>query len=81
MDNTLTWLLPVLIGGVITVGALVVTVAVIFFVFRAIRQDPQILKEGVPATATIVQVWQTGTYLNNNPQIGMLLQVQPPSGG
>ncbi len=76
----LTWLLPLIIGGVITVLVLVATLVIVFFVFRSIRADPAILQNGTPAVGTIVQVWQTGTYLNNNPQLGMLLEVRPPNG-
>ena len=38
------------------------------------------MKSGTPAQATIQQVWPTGTYVNNNPQIGMQLEVRPPTG-
>src|SRR5262245_53997965 len=32
---------------------------------------------GVPATATIVQIWDTGVTVNDDPVVGFLLDVQP----
>ncbi len=75
-----TILFTCLIGGLVTVVTLGSIGAVMFFVFRALRPDPAIMKSGTPAQATIQQVWQTGTYVNNNPQIGMQLEVRPPTG-
>ncbi len=37
-------------------------------------------KNGVPATATILEVWDTGWTVNDDPVIGMAVRVQPPSG-
>ena len=73
-------LLTCLIGGLVTVITLASVGAVMFFVFRAIRPDPTIMKSGLVGQATIQNVWQTGTYMNNNPQIGMQLEVRPPNG-
>ena len=73
-------LLTCLIGGLITVVTVGSIGAVMFFVFKAMRPDPTIMKSGTPAQATIQNVWQTGTYVNNNPQIGMQLEVRPPTG-
>ncbi len=73
-------LLTCLVGGLITVVTLGSMGAVMFFVFKAMRPDPTIMKSGTPAQATIQNVWQTGTYVNNNPQIGMQLEVRPPNG-
>ena len=38
------------------------------------------MKSGISAQATIQNVWQTGTYVNNSPQVGMQLEVRPPTG-
>ena len=73
-------LLTCLIGGLITVITVGSIGAVMFFVFRALRPDPTITKSGIPAQATIQNVWQTGTYVNNNPQVGLQLEVRPPTG-
>ena len=73
-------LLTCVIGGLITLVTLGSIGAVMFFVFKALRPDPTIMKSGTPAQATIQNVWQTGTYVNNNPQVGMQLEVRPPTG-
>ena len=65
-----------LLGLVITGGVLFV----IWRVMKGLGPNRQILQNGIPAQATIRQVWQTGTYVNYNPQIGMQLEVQPPNG-
>ena len=65
-----------LLGLVITGGVLFV----IWRVMKGLGPTRQILQNGIPAQATIRQVWQTGTYVNYNPQIGMQLEVQPPNG-
>ena len=53
---------------------------VMYRVFKGIGPNKQILQNGIPAQATIRQVWQTGTYINANPQVGMQLEVRPPNG-
>ncbi len=74
----LTALIP---GLVITVVILVVTVGIIFFVFRKVgamaAPNRQLLATGESAQATIVYLWDTGTTVNDNPLVGLLLQVQP----
>ncbi len=64
-------------------GTLLLTVVIIFFVFRAVRKvsgnskDAQrILQTGIPAQARILQVSQTGMYVNNNPVADLILEVQ-----
>jgi len=68
-------------------GSLLFTVAitavVLFVVYRVIKgmgPNQSILQTGIPAQATIRQVWQTGTFINDNPQVGMQLEVRPPGG-
>jgi hypothetical protein len=36
--------------------------------------------EGLPARAKILKIWDTGTTINQNPVVGMLLEVHPPGG-
>jgi hypothetical protein len=38
---------------------------------------PGIIKNGVTAEATVLKVWDTGVSINDNPQVGMLLDVHP----
>lgn len=63
-------------------GSLLITVLVLFFVFRVIgnvtkgNKDAQrILMSGIPAQATVVGLQDTGTRLNDNPLVIIGLQV------
>jgi hypothetical protein len=51
------------------------------FVKKAFGPDEKLLQDGVPAQATIIKIWDTGITLNDNPQVGMLLEVQPNGPG
>jgi hypothetical protein len=42
--------------------------------------DRTILQNGIPAKATIVGVQQTGVMVGHQPQVLMLLEVEPPNG-
>ncbi len=60
-----------------------ITAVVLFVVYRLIKgmgPNQSILQTGIPAQAVIRQVWQTGTFINENPQVGMQLEVRPPGG-
>ena len=72
----------VIIAGtcLITVVALAGTGVLIWYIMKSVGPNRQILQSGIPAQATIRQVWQTGTYINNNQQVGMQLEVRPPGG-
>lgn len=70
--------------GVIIAVSLIITVVVLFFVFRMLagisrgaKQTQQLLTTGVPAQARILQLGETGMYVNNNPAIDILLEVHP----
>jgi len=41
------------------------------------KDAKQIRAIGVPAEATIVQIWDTGVTVNENPVVGFLLDVHP----
>jgi len=47
---------------------------------RAQRVRKQVLLTGEDAVATLVGTWDTGVRINDNPQVGMRLEVQPPGG-
>ncbi|MBN2083839.1 MAG: SHOCT domain-containing protein [Anaerolineales bacterium] len=47
--------------------------------FYRVISPPQI-KNGVTAPAKVLKVWDTGTTINDDPQIGMLLEVTPSMG-
>lgn len=42
-----------------------------------VSQTNALLTSGEPAAATILKMWDTGTTLNDNPQVGLLLEVHP----
>ena len=41
---------------------------------------PVEIKNGVTAQAKVIKVWDTGVSINDNPQVGLLLEVSPPGG-
>lgn len=74
--NSLGWIIPLAVFGI-------VFLVLIPFLIRAIRNwqiTQKVLQTGTDATATIVRTWDTGTRINDNPRVGMLLQVQPSAG-
>lgn len=45
--------------------------------FTGEKEARQIRATGVPAPATVVQIWDTGVTVNNDPVVGFLLEVKP----
>lgn len=41
---------------------------------------PGEIKNGITATARVMEVWDTGVTVNTNPQVGLLLEVMPKTG-
>jgi len=71
--NNLTSILPIVI-----VGFTILILALVFIpLMRGSAQRRRLLQEGESAPATILQVWETGTRINEQPQIGLLLDVRP----
>ncbi len=72
-------------GSALMIGiSILITVVVLFFVFRMVsgvmrgaKQTQQLLATGVPAQARILQIGETGTYINNNPAVDILMEVMP----
>ena len=71
-------------AGITIAISLIFTIVVLFFVFRifrnvtgGIKSNNQLLMTGEPAQATVLRLWDTGVMLNNNPQVGLALEVQP----
>ncbi len=46
---------------------------------KPLFDSQKIMKTGVEALATIINVWDTGVTINENPQIGIKLKVEPVS--
>jgi Protein of unknown function (DUF3592) len=71
--NDLAWIIPIAVFGLIAL-----IFAVVFgSIFRRWRTKQRVLQTGVDARATIVQIRDTGTRINDNPVVGLMLQVQP----
>ena len=41
---------------------------------------PREVKDGIEAQAKVLDVWDTRVTVNDNPQIGLLLEISPPDG-
>lgn len=72
-------IIALVVGGtcVSILFTLVLIVVIRKFVKNAFGPNEKLLQEGIPAQATIIKIWDTGITLNDNPQVGMLLEVQP----
>lgn len=77
----------IVITIVVVVFTLAITGASLFFVFKllgglhkAAQQEQQLLASGAPAQGQIVSVQQTGTYINHQPQVQIVVYVTPPGG-
>ena len=68
---TLSAVVPIILSVAIT---LVVLVWVRTFMRNMTGAN---LKDGTPAQATILRIWDTGTTINDNPVVGFLLEVRP----
>jgi hypothetical protein len=62
----------------IMIIVLVVVLATLWHFYRIIT--PPRIRNGVTAPAKILKVWDTGTSINDDPQIGMLLEITPSLG-
>lgn len=63
---------------IIVVASILIGFIPVFAIMRNAGKNRKLLQTGVPAPATILQIWDTGVTINDNPQVGFLLQVQPP---
>ncbi len=75
MITTLAIIVPI----IITVIVLVVVFVVFRRVFSNIGQSNRLLTTGEAAQATVLRLWDTGVKLNDNPQVGLVLEVHPDS--
>jgi hypothetical protein len=69
-------------GEIIAVPLLLIVtgivLSVLFHFYRIVF--PPAIKNGVTAQARVLKVWDTGTTINDDPQIGLLLEVAPSLG-
>jgi hypothetical protein len=61
----------------IVFGSLIFAGVIIWLAFRPMIREQAILKKGEHAEATLLDYWDTGTTINDNPQVGMRLEVRP----
>lgn len=67
---------------------IVAVAALLYFVFsrtlfpllKTRQMKKRLMNEGVEAEAVLLNMEQTGLYVNNQPQIKLQVQVQPPIG-
>ncbi len=65
--------------GLIIIPVVIVISAVALLPFLRIIFPAQI-NNGVTARARVLKIWDTGVSINDNPQVGLLLEVTPPTG-
>jgi hypothetical protein len=76
----------IVITLVVAFFSLAITGVVIWFVWTKVvgpimkgqQQQARLLSTGYQAPARVLQVAQTGTYVNNQPQVSITLEVAPP---
>lgn len=78
-------------GGVVAIAAspssaffvipfYVIFILVFGYFLKPLYDAAQVMKNGLEATATVTRIWDTGVTLNNDPQIGIEMDVQPADG-
>lgn len=74
-----------LLGTLVPIA--IITIVVIVGVFIVVRNlsgnsgaNRALLQNGQTAQAVILNMWDTGVSINDNPRIGMKLEVRPPNG-
>ena len=66
----------ILLFGIFLIG---VTVPLLLAAVTIVnwRRNQKLLLRGEPARARVLKIWDTGVTLNDDPQVGMLLEVHP----
>jgi hypothetical protein len=67
-------LVPLIVIPVMLIISAVVTLPFLRMAF------PSEIKNGITAQAKVLKVWDTGVSINDNPQVGLQLEISPPSG-
>jgi len=63
--------LPIIVLTIVSI------VVVMIVVRRFTGPNKQLLATGETAQATVLQIWDTGVTINDNPRVGLLLEVHP----
>ncbi len=61
-------------------GTVVLALLLIWVFFRPMLSQQAIQEKGRPARARLMKFWDTGTTINMDPMVGMLVEVTPPDG-
>src|SRR6266545_2002365 len=69
-----------LIVGASFVGSAAFVMAIYAFIDRKLAAARRLLRAGKRATATVLEVEDTGVTVNNNPRVRLKLRVQPDDG-
>jgi len=69
-----------LMGSIMAVIFVAIFGGVWWSIFRPMGQQSKLLQTGVPAQGVITRLWDTGVTINNNPEIGLEVQVTPSTG-
>ena len=64
---------------VIYFAVLILVGVVVWYFFSPMLKEQAILQKGSPALANLLDYWDTGTTINENPMVEMLLEVHTPS--
>jgi len=67
------------IGPLLAIPFVVVVVGLSMLPFRRLLFPP-VIKNGIDGEAKVLKVWDTGVSINDNPQVGLLLELTPPGG-
>lgn len=78
--SLITMLLPIGITLVVVVVTVIPVGFILYRLWKTSAERGRLLQSGTPATGQIVSAQQTGTMINNNPQIIFTVQVTPPAG-
>ncbi len=64
-------------GLLIAFVVLAVEAGMYWLIFRPLLHAQALLQQGELAQAMVLEVWDTGTTINENPQLGLRLEVRP----
>lgn len=67
------------IGPLLAIPFVVIVFGLSMLPFRRLLFPP-VIKNGIDGEAKVLKVWDTGVSINDNPQVGLLLELTPPGG-
>ena len=76
INNSVNTIVIISVGGSLLIMLLVFG-RVLLPLLKGSARNNQLIKQGLPAQATILRIWDTGVTVNDNPRVGFLLAVRP----